>query len=315
MKNNDMIKESNNFNPGKINMEDPDYEIKIEGQVPITYASALNNRKRTIEKIKNDFKEKDKITNDFMNDMNPYIHHERKQIFKESSETKLYKRADNLADGIELLIQDISKINWEDFMTQSDFDILNKAVESLQGFSTAYSYVMDNEDIFENKNEPVCPECGKSPCICEKEDENESSLLTERGKVTPNLNKPRTSVSKKDKLYSKDDVWLKVYDELSSEIDNEGPNGEVYKQVDIPRGKRFVGPYSGPGDDDLTVYARTEDDLKWAKKIADHFGLKIEMKKDTNSLTNKYYPFYAILRNVSSAKVSDEDMKDYSTDK
>ena len=115
-------------------------------------------------------------------------------------------------------------------------------------------------------------------------------------------------------MYSRDDVWAKVYDELSSEVENEGPKGEIYKEVDIPRGKRFTGPYVGPGNDDLTVYAHIKDDLKWAKKIADHFGLKIDMKEDKNKTSNKYYPFYAILRNVSDAKVSDKEMEEYMSD-
>ena len=49
-------------------------------------------------------------------------------------------------------------------------------------------------------------------------------------------------------------------------------------------------------------------------KIADHFGLKIDMKEDKNKTTNKYYPFYAILRNVSDAKVSDKEMEEYMSD-
>lgn len=298
---------SESFDAGKANMETPDYEIKINGQVPIDYATAINDRQKRIDKIEKDFKKKDKLTDEFIDDNHDRFEERDKVKLKESTETKLYKRADKIANDIEEIINDISKINWEDFMTQSDFDTLNKAIEVLQGFATAYSYVMDNDDIFESKEE-VCPECGKNPCECELE---EFDKLEEAGRVTAELKKPRASVKKEDKLYSRDDVWAKVYDELSSEVENEGPSGEVYKQVKIPRGKRFVGPYTGPGDDDLTVYATNKDDLKWAKKIADHFGLEIVMKEDKNKYTNKYYPYYAILKNVSGAKVTDEEMKDY----
>lgn len=304
---------SESFDAGKVNMETPDYEIKINGQVPIDYATAINDRQKRVDKIEKDFEKKDKLTDEFIDDNQDRFEERDKMKLKESTETKLYRRADKIANDIEEIIDDISKINWEDFMTQGDFDTLNKAIEALQGFSTAYSYVMDNEDVFESKEE-VCPECGKNPCECECEELNEcdgKEALEEAGKVTPELRKPRASVKKEDKLYSKDDVWARVYDELSSEVENEGPSGEVYKQVKIPRGKRFVGPYTGPGDDDLTVYATNKDDLKWAKKIADHFGLDIVMKEDKNKYTNKYYPYYAILKNVSNAKVTDEEMKDY----
>lgn len=351
------------FDAGKANMETPDYEIKINGQVPIDYATAINDRQKRIDKIEKDFEKKDKLTDEFVDDNHDRFEERDKMKLKESTETKLYKRADKIANDIEDIINDISKINWEDFMTQGDFDTLNRAIEALQGFSTAYSYVMDNEDVFESaeadkirkeyqvlaakleaegkdlakeklegplhdlamkyvnatigikeSKEEVCPECGKNPCECECEELNECNdkeTLEEAGRVTPELKKPRASIKKEDKLYSRDDVWARVYDELSSEVENEGPRGEVYKQVKIPRGKRFVGPYTGPGDDDLTVYATSKDDLKWAKKIADHFGLEIVMKEDKNKYTNKYYTYYAILKNVSDAKVTDEEMKDY----
>lgn len=354
---------SESFDAGKANMETPDYEIKINGQVPIDYATAINDRQKRIDKIEKDFEKKDKLTDEFVDDNHDRFEERDKMKLKESTETKLYKRADKIANDIEEIINDISKINWEDFMTQGDFDTLNKAIEALQGFSTAYSYVMDNEDVFESaeadkirkeyqvlaakleaegkdlakeklegplhdlamkyvnatigikeSKEEVCPECGKNPCECECEELNECNdkeTLEEAGRVTPELKKPRASIKKEDKLYSRDDVWARVYDELSSEVENEGPRGEVYKQVKIPRGKRFVGPYTGPGDDDLTVYATSKDDLKWAKKIADHFGLEIVMKEDKNRYTNKYYTYYAILKNVSDAKVTDEEMKDY----
>lgn len=350
---------SENFNVGNANMEIPSYEIKINGQVPIDYATAINDRQARKEKIEKDFEVKDKITDEVIDDTHDRYEERNNMVLKESADdTKLYKRADKLAREIEKIVDDISKINWEDFTTETDIDTLNRAVEALDGFATAYSYIMDNEDIFESKaeankirkeyqellakmeaegkdiekeklegplhdlamkyvnatigikesKEDICPECGKNPCECELE---ECDKLEEAGRVTAELKKPRASVKKEDKLYSRDDVWARVYDELSSEVENEGPSGEIYKQVKIPRGKRFVGPYAGPGEDDLTVYAKTMDDLEWAKKVADHFNLDIVMKEDRNKTTNKYYPFYAIIKDVSDAKVTDEEMKDY----
>lgn len=396
------------FEVGKANMEFPDYEIKIEGQTPITYADAINKRIKNITQIKKDFERKDKImdefeeenfrrlqetiaddmiailrkmnikdddqlrdqvlkiTNQFIDERMPPVelflkYHEAKGNYNEHPQdfekayaildryakegenvdnmpvdelfvrapedvqhqlislirpsmqesldlnNKLYKHAENLSSMLSTFIDEISKINTVDFLTDGDFDILNRAVEVLDGFATSYSYIMDNENVFESKK---CPDCGNEICTCDKTPEN----LEEAGRATAELRKPRSVIKKEDKLYSRDDVWAKVYDELSSEVENEGPKGEIYKEVDIPRGKRFIGPYVGPGNDDLTVYAHIKDDLKWAKKIADHFGLKIDMKEDKNKTTNKYYPFYAILRNVSDAKVSDKEMEEYMSD-
>lgn len=396
------------FEVGKANMEFPDYEIKIEGQTPITYADAINNRIKNITQIKKDFERKDKImdefeeenfrrlqetiaddmiailrkmnikdddqlrdqvlkiTNQFIDERMPPVelflkYHKAKGNYNEHPQdfekayaildryakegenvdnmavdelfvrapedvqhqlislirpsmqesldlnNKLYKHAENVSSMLSTFIDEVSKINTVDFLTDGDFDTLNRAVEVLDGFATAYSYIMDNENVFESKK---CPDCGNEVCTCYKTSEN----LEEAGRATAELRKPRSVIKKEDKLYSRDDVWAKVYDELSSEVENEGPKGEIYKEVDIPRGKRFIGPYVGPGNDDLTVYAHIKDDLKWAKKIADHFGLKIDMKEDKNKTTNKYYPFYAILRNVSDAKVSDKEMEEYMSD-
>lgn len=396
------------FEVGKANMEFPDYEIKIEGQTPITYADAINKRIKNITRIKKDFERKDKImdefkeenfkrlqetiaddmiailrkmnikdddqlrdqvlkiTNQFIDERMPPVelflkYHEAKGNYNEHPQdfekaydildryakegenvdnmavdelfvrapedvqhqlislirpsmqesldfnNKLYKHAENLSSMLSTFIDEVSKINTVDFLTDGDFDTLNRAIEVLDGFATAYSYIMDNENVFESKK---CPDCGNEICTCDKTSEN----LEEAGRATAELRKPRSVIKKEDKLYSRDDVWAKVYDELSSEVENEGPKGEIYKEVDIPRGKRFIGPYVGPGNDDLTVYAHIKDDLKWAKKIADHFGLKIDMKEDKNKTTNKYYPFYAILRNVSDAKVSDKEMEEYMSD-
>ena len=56
------------FEVGKANMEFPDYEIKIEGQTPITYADAINKRIKNITRIKKDFERKDKIMDEFENE-------------------------------------------------------------------------------------------------------------------------------------------------------------------------------------------------------------------------------------------------------
>ena len=49
------------FEVGKANMEFPDYEIKIGGQTPITYADAINKRINNINQIKKEIERKNKI--------------------------------------------------------------------------------------------------------------------------------------------------------------------------------------------------------------------------------------------------------------
>lgn len=245
------------FETGKANMEYPDYEIKITGQVPIDYAKAIDDRQKRVEKIEDDFKEKDKIEDEFEKETAQH-----KEIV-ESFNSPLYDKAIYLSQQLNDFIAGISDLsNIDDFLVDSDFNKLNDAAEVLDRFATLYGEVTESkEDITEEK-------------------------IRNRSK----------NVKKEDKMYSSDDKWLQVYDDLSSEVDNEGPKGEVNKQLKIPRGKRFSGPYAGPGDYDLTVYATNRDDLKWAEKIADHYGVDIDIKEDKSK--NVYYPWYAILRDI-----------------
>lgn len=278
---------SESFNVGNANMEIPDYEIKIEGQVPVTYATAINDRKETKKIINKKFEEKDKLTDEFIDENNNRLGDTNTMEIKESVESKIYKRAEQISSDIDNIAKDLARINYEDFISDKDLRQLTRAARILEDFSVAYAHVMEDENLSESddnqSDDDVCPECKKNPCECVE------------------LKEARTrsaNTKKEDKLFSSDDLWLKVYDDLSSEVENEGPNGEVNKEVKIPRGKRFIGPYAGPGDYDLTVYGKTMDDLKWAKKVADHYGVKIETKKDTNRRTNIYYPYTAILRDV-----------------
>lgn len=420
------------FDVGKINMETPDYEIKIDGVTPIDYATAINDRQQRVEKIEKDFEEKDKITDEFIEEqddrrmnesskaeqikkqykeLEAKLEAEGKDIAKEklegplhdlamkyvevsmkescdskylketseddlivdmkkdgfeiytlsevdeetkkdmetdgvtiavelperartwyfkdmetmkkffadggkldvdkpglvealpaiataaitaaaagagsrlvdkvfgesaSSKEMLYMRAENISDEIDALLTDLSGIeNVNKYILDSEFDVLNKAVEILQDFAMMYSHVEKGEDLSEAT-------------------ENTEAKVAEK----PKKRVRSANVKKEDKFYSEDDKFLQVYDDLSSEVENEGKGKEVNKQVKVPRGKRYVGPYVGPGDYDLTVYAKTREDLQWAEKIADHYGVKIDIKEDRNFTSNKYYPWKAILRNI-----------------
>lgn len=363
------------FEVGKANMEFPDYEIKIEGTVPIDYAYAIDERQKRVEKINKDFEEKNELTDEFIEEQN-------KKRFNESIETDISNFADKLATSLDQFITALGKVpNIEDIIPISNFSDINKTIEVLQDISTS---IRDNASKTESKNkylkeeieeefdliEDLKKEGFKIYSLDEADEDTKANMEEYKASVALNLpEKDRTwyfkdgdcmkkyfseggkldvnntnlveaipaiaaaaitsaaagagsrlvdkifgestavldapkkrnrsaNVKKEDKMYSSDDLWLKVYDDLSSEVENEGPKGEVNKEVDIPRGKRFIGPYAGPGDYDLSVYARTEEDLKWAKKVADHYGLDFDSKKDTNSKTNEQYPYVGIVRDI-----------------
>lgn len=108
-----------------------------------------------------------------------------------------------------------------------------------------------------------------------------------------------SNTRKEDKLYSSDDLYLKVYDELSSEVKNEGPNKEINKELNAPAKIRYQGPFAGPGDYDLYVDASSLADLDWARKVANHYGVKMDIEKSSASTgRSKNYPYRAIFRNL-----------------
>lgn len=101
--------------------------------------------------------------------------------------------------------------------------------------------------------------------------------------------------SKEDRLYSSEDLWLQVYDELSTDIRNAGAN-DVHKELKAKRGERYeqVFPH---GDNDIIVYGTRPEDFEFARRVADHYGVKAEEpKEDKNSKTNKYYKYSMVIR-------------------
>ena len=80
---------SESFNVGNANMEIPDYEIKIEGQVPVTYATAINDRKETKKIINKKFEEKDKLTDEFIDENNNRLGDTNTMEIKESVENEI----------------------------------------------------------------------------------------------------------------------------------------------------------------------------------------------------------------------------------
>ena len=96
--------------------------------------------------------------------------------------------------------------------------------------------------------------------------------------------------------YSSMDLWYAVYDELSATTDHEGEGKTVNKQLKARRGERYEHVYPH-GDTDIVVYAMDIEDLDFAKRVADHYGVIAEKpKKDNNPRTNGYYKYSMIIR-------------------
>lgn len=85
------------------------------------------------------------------------------------------------------------------------------------------------------------------------------------------------------------DLWTKVYDELDASMDPQ----DCKREVKAKRGERYQEVY--PTNSGIQVYAATEAELDFAKRVADHYGLECHVKEDTNANTNEYYKYSLII--------------------
>lgn len=125
------------------------------------------------------------------------------------------------------------------------------------------------------------------------------------GEATAVAERPRTrgeNEKPEDKLINqveddKELLWMKVYDELSATVDNEGEGKDVDKELKARRGERYEEVYPGPGDNTIIVYGTKPEDFEFAKKVADHYGVKADApKEDRNVGSNSYYKYSMIIR-------------------
>lgn len=324
---------------GKCNMEVPDKKVEVTGTVPIVYADAINTHQDTVEKIEDDFKEKDKEVDDIVKDNEKQVKERSKMklseslfecddVITEDTETKLYKRAENISDEIDALLADFGSIdNIDDYIIDSDFDVLNRAVEVLQDFAMAYSHIMDNEDVFESlededkirkeykelkdqaaKYGDNVPEDLANKLHAKAMEFADAKINTHnqdvRKKFVEDDNKRSRGTNEKpeDKLINqvaddKELTWMKVYDELSATLDNEGEGKDVDKELKAKRGERYEEVYPGPGDNTIIVYAPSLEDFAFAKKVADHYGVKADQPKAVmNAKKNDYYKYSMLIR-------------------
>lgn len=327
---------------GNCNMEIPEEELKITGQVSIDYADAINTRKKRIEKIKDDFKDQDKVVDEFIKDSQtenkPEVNADMKKmklaenLFEDANsdyyvgdeeagrvyqgidnalnavkylltsknpvrvvaydialsdnselheaqgDTKLYKQAEKIADTLDEFIAKIGKIeDIEDYISSSEFEVLNKTCEILQDFAMQYSHIMDNEDVFESV---------------------EATKIEEATDVEQ-PEKKRTRAPNDEKYgidFSDTDLWLQVYDELDASLGNEGEGQQVNRHVKGRRGERYEKVLPS-GDNDIVVYATKPEEFEFAKKVADFYGVKAEEPQpDTNKRTNSYYKWKMYIR-------------------
>lgn len=257
---------------GNCNMEVPEGTVPTTGTVPEVYADAINDRRKRVEKIEDDMKDQLDTIDDFVAD-----NHDRENEPKGTSdmkkmklseelfeayipETKLYKKAERIADDIEEFMQNDVYLD-NSYFDDEDRDAISKTFDALNDFAVSYADVMDNEDVFEAV-------------------EDNSERKRSRGKK-----EVKYGVD-----YSDTDLWLQVYDELDASLENEGEGQQVNRFLKSRKGDRYQYIFVGPGTNDITVGAETPDKFAYAKKVADYYGVPYdEPKEDKNIRTNKYY--------------------------
>ena len=181
------------------------------------------------------------------------------KCLKESVETKLYKRAENLADELDLLIAELGKVDHiEDYITHSDFDHLNKASEVLQDFAIQYNYTMDSENTYES--------------LKEEDDDTAKNNYTKKHEPKDK----KTDLLRNQISTDIDDLWLDVYDELDATT-SPGFVKDMNRAFSVKKGGRYnqvkpdmKDPYK------IWAYGNTDEDFEFARKVADHYGIKID---------------------------------------
>ena len=262
---------------GNCNMEKPEKEIETSGAVPEVYADAINQRKRRVKQIEDDFKESDKNIDEFVKDSSDNTvkgtadmkkMHLSEHLFEELTSTKLYKKAEEVADDLSDVLKAIRALdNTEDYIDEESIEYIVKAIDGLQDFAFAYSTIMDREDIFE------------------------ATGTTVKKKRTRGPNEEKWGID-----YSDTDLWLQIYDELDASLGNEGPGEQVNRFLKPKRGERYEYIYPH-GQNDIIVGATKPEDFAFANKVADFYGVTTEApKEDKNSRTNSYYKWSMVIR-------------------
>lgn len=81
------------------------------------------------------------------------------------------------------------------------------------------------------------------------------------------------------------DLWTLVYDDLVGDLGGH-PGDVIYELPDNPKDRYGQNHVSIDGND-IIVHVPTEEDLAFAYKVADHYGVKTELKYDDSPLTKK----------------------------
>lgn len=213
------------------------------------------------------------------------------------------KRISSLNEAVTTSIKDIEKLATVGTVDQS-FVEAAKEIEQRDKATKELFKDFDknaeefNKDIEKREKEPVKDVGLKKMKLEESLFEDyipEEETLTEAPAAEPiekkkRIRTPNVKHYKGD--YSSVDLWLAVYDELSSELDNEGNGQEVNKQIKAKKGERYQHVYPVEGSNDLVVYAMTPDRFDFAKRVCDYYGVTHdEPREDKNSMTNEYYKY------------------------
>ena len=105
------------------------------------------------------------------------------------------------------------------------------------------------------------------------------------------------------------DLWTKVYDELSSDLDPD----DTKRELKPSRGRRYQNIHVDINGN-IVVDATSEKKLEYAKQVADHYGVEYKVKKDENPFTEyrKYYPYSLVL--IIPCEEEDEEEEEILTE-
>ena len=133
---------------GNCNMEVPEDKVETKGNVPEVYADAINQRIARKKKFEKDFEEQDKVMKEFTKESQKTETEQKgtpkmeklnldESLFEEDiNDSKLYKRAESLADDIADFLNDITNLeNINDYLSETDLEDIGKVSDMLNDFA------------------------------------------------------------------------------------------------------------------------------------------------------------------------------------
>ena len=250
-----------------------DKKIAIQGEMPITMANAFEVSERRTDELNKRFKEQEKNAEEFV-----------KEWMEGKKNYKLTLPEPNRANYKKMhLIENLSKMSKKQLVEE-----LKKCVEAMD--DEAQDEKCENgEDCSDKKcdlkEDTTSISIARLPkralkgysvgeTVIMGADYPEEWKIADYDKTTDEF-----ILKKRDAKLTETieyDLWDRVYNELSPNFD---PN--YRHQIKTEKGEKRYEDVRTDYDGNIVVYANTEDDFGFARKVADHYGVSCsEPKKD-----------------------------------